>query len=77
VKARALRRYEGHIVVVHQAQGPSLQGVLRHSYRDCLVLAHARSLDDKADLGGEVVLPKGPGVWMQFTGTSIPIPEGP
>jgi hypothetical protein len=52
-------------MVVHQSPGPSLQGVLRRAYRDCLVLAHARSLDDRADLGGEAVVPRGPGVWMQ------------
>jgi hypothetical protein len=36
-----------------------------HAYRDCFVLAHARSLDDEADLGGEVVIPRAPGVFMQ------------
>ena len=36
-----------------------------HTYRDCIVLAHAKSLDDDADLGGEVVVPRAPGVWMQ------------
>ncbi len=61
---RGLRRYEGRTVVIHSA-GPSLQGVLVRAYRDCLVLAHARSLDDKADLGGEIIVPLGPSVWLQ------------
>lgn len=61
---RGLRKYEKHTVVVHHA-GPSIRGVLLHAYKDCFVLAHARSLDDKADLGGEVVIPRVPGVFMQ------------
>ena len=62
---RGLRRLEGGTIVVHQSTGPSIRGVLVHSYRDCLVLRHARSLDDKTDLGGDVVIPRGPGVWIQ------------
>ena len=62
---RGLRRYEHQTITVHQSNGPSLQGVLLHAYRDCLVLGHARSLDDNADLGGEIVIPRGPGVWAQ------------
>lgn len=62
---RGLKRLEGRTVVVHNAPGPSLQGVLLHAYRDCLVLAHARSLDDEADLGGEAVIPRTPGLWLQ------------
>jgi hypothetical protein len=61
---RGLRRYEKRTVVVHHS-GPSIRGVLLHAYRDCFVLAHAKSLDDDADLGGEVVVPRAPGVWMQ------------
>jgi hypothetical protein len=61
---RGLRKYVGQTVIVHQ-NGPSLQGVLLHAYRDCLVLGHASSLDDKEDLAGELVVPMGPGVWMQ------------
>lgn len=62
---RGLRRYVGHTIVVHQAHGPSLRGVLTRVWKDCLVLEHAHSLDDKADLGGQVVVPRGPGVWVQ------------
>lgn len=62
---RGLRRFEGRTIVAHNPPGPSLQGVLLHAYRDCLVLAHARSLDDEADLGGEVVVPRTPGLWLQ------------
>lgn len=62
---RGLRRYEHQTITVHQHNGPSLQGVLLHAYRDCFVLAHGRSLDDKTDLGGEIVIPRGPGVWVQ------------
>lgn len=71
MRRRRLGGYEGRTIVVHQTSGPSLQGVLTHAYRDCLVLEHARSLDDKADLGGEIVVPRGPGVWMQ---AAIPEP---
>jgi len=62
---RGLRKLQGRTVIVHHA-GPSLQGVLLHAYRDCLVLAHGKSLDDEADLKGEIVIPRGPGVWIQM-----------
>lgn len=62
---RGLKGFEGRTVVVHNAPGPSLQGVLLGAFRDCLVLAHARSLDDATDLGGEVVVPRTPGLWLQ------------
>lgn len=62
---RGLKGFEGRTVVVHNAPGPSIQGVLLHAYRDCLVVAHGRSLDDEADLGGEATIPRGPGVWFQ------------
>jgi hypothetical protein len=64
---RGLKGFEGRTVVVHNAPAPSLQGVLLHAHRDCLVIAHGRSLDDKADLGGELVVPRSPGVWLQLT----------
>lgn len=56
--------YERRTVIAHQT-GPSVRGVLMHDYRDCIVLVHARSLDEDADLAGEVVIPKTQGVWMQ------------
>lgn len=64
---RRLTRYEGRTVVIHQAVGHSLQGVLLHAYRDCFVLAHGRSLDAQEDLKGEIVVPRAPGVWIQAT----------
>lgn len=67
---RGLHGFEGRTVVVHNAPGPSLQGVLLYAHRDCLVLAHGRSLDDEADLGGEIVIPRTPGLWLQ-----LPEPE--
>lgn len=67
MKARGLKRFEGRTVVVHNAPGPSIEGILRHAYRDCLVLELARSLDDKTDLAGEIVIPRSPGVWLQAT----------
>jgi hypothetical protein len=70
MRRRGLTRFEKRTVVVHAAPGPSLQGVLLHAYRDCLVLGHARSLDDKVDLGGEIVVPRSPGVWLQ-----VPTPD--
>lgn len=62
---RGLRRYRRQTIVVHQANAPSIRGVLLHTYKECVVLGHARSLDDKTDLGGEVVIPLHPGVWWQ------------
>lgn len=62
--AQGLRSYEGRTVLVHSPT-TSIRGVLLHAYRDCFVLAHAKSLDQDADLAGEVVIPKTPGVWMQ------------
>jgi hypothetical protein len=67
---RGLRSFEGRTVVVHNAPGPSIRGVLLHAHRDCLIVAHADSLDDQADLGGEVVIPRTPGLWLQ-----VPAPE--
>ena len=64
---RGLRKREGRTVIVHVPPGPSLQGVLLHAYRDCFVLAHGRSLDDKEDLAGTLIIPRGPGVWIQAT----------
>lgn len=61
---RGLRKYVGQTVIVHQ-NGPSLQGVLLHDYRDCVVLGHGSSLDDKEDLAGELLVPKLPGFWVQ------------
>lgn len=60
-----LRRYKGKTIVIHQPNSPSLRGVLLHVYRDCLVLAHAVTLEPKGDVGGEAVIPLSPGVWWQ------------
>lgn len=60
-----LRRFERRTVIAHVPPGPSIKGVLVHAYRDSFVIAHARSLDDEADLAGDVVIPRGPGVWIQ------------
>jgi hypothetical protein len=67
---RGLRKYERRTVIVHQ-HGPSIRGVLIHDYRDCLVLRHAKSLDQDAALGGEAVIPKAPGVWMQVVEAEV------
>lgn len=58
------------MVVAHNPPGPSIQGVLLRAHRDCLILGAGRSLDDKTDLGGEIVIPRTPGLWLQ-----VPAPE--
>lgn len=58
-------RYVGRTVVVHQ-NGPSLRGVLTAVYKDCLVLGQATHLDAETDLGGEVVIPRAQGVFVQI-----------
>lgn len=64
---RSLRRFLGHTLIVHVSPGPSLRGVLREVCRDHLVLGRARSLDDEADLAGDVVVAfPAPGVWIQL-----------
>lgn len=65
-----LRKFQGRTVIVHHAT-TSVRGVLIHAYRDCLVLRHAKSLDQDADLAGEVVIPKVPGVWMQVVASEV------
>lgn len=65
MRRQGLRRFERRTVVVHVPPGPSIRGVLTHAYHDCFILEHARSLDDQADLGGTVVVPRNPGVWVQ------------
>lgn len=65
-----LASYERRTVLVHQ-QGPSIRGVLIHDYRDCIVLRHAKSLDQDTDLGGEVVILKTLGVWMQVVDPEV------
>ncbi len=62
---RGLRAYEKRLVIVHVPPGPSLKGLLVAAHRDCFVLVHAESLDQAIKLGGEVVVPRGPGVWVQ------------
>lgn len=55
----ALRRLHKRTIVVHLLSGVSLQGVLRRTYRNEIVLAHVRHLDQKVDLEGELVVPRG------------------
>jgi hypothetical protein len=52
-----LRRLQKSTVVVHLLNGPSLQGILRASYRDVIVLSHVHHIEEKADLEGDVVIP--------------------
>lgn len=54
-----LRRLRKSTVVVHLLSGQSLQGILRETYRDVIILSHVRHLDEKADLQGEIVIPRG------------------
>ena len=54
----ALRRLEKQTIVVHLTSGHSLRGVLRARYRQDIVLSHVTHLDQKADLGGEVLIPR-------------------
>jgi small nuclear ribonucleoprotein (snRNP)-like protein len=55
----ALRRLHKRTVVVHLIDGVSLRGILRSSYRDAIVLSHVHVLDQKTDLEGDVVVPRG------------------
>lgn len=54
------RRLQKRTVIVHLLVpgGRSLRGILDGVYRDCIVLKHPHSLDDKADLEGELVIPR-------------------
>lgn len=61
---RGLKKLVGSTVIVH-SRGPSIRGVLLAAHRDCLVVGHAYSLDDKAKLAGESVIPLVNGVWVQ------------
>lgn len=54
----ALRRLRKQTVVVHLLSAQSLRGVLKATYRDCVVLSHVTHLDEKVDLGGEIVIPR-------------------
>lgn len=54
MKRRLLKR----TVIVHTLSGQSLRGVLEGVYRDCVVLRHVHHLDEKADLQGELVIPR-------------------
>jgi len=62
---RGLRSYEKRLVLIHVPSGPSLKGLLVKAYPDCFVLVNAESLDQAVKLGGEIVVPRGPGVWVQ------------
>jgi hypothetical protein len=68
VLKRGLNSYRGRTVVIHQ-NGPSIQGVLTGVHKDCLILRGATDLDAKADLGGEIVIPRAQGVWWQVPDT--------
>lgn len=67
---KSLRTYERRTVIVHNAT-TSISGVLVHAYRDCFVLRNAKALDQDADLAGEAVIPKTPGVWMQVVDPEV------
>jgi hypothetical protein len=56
----ALRRLKKRTIIVHllNPSGASLQGILAASYRDAIVLRHVRHLDEKADLEGDIVIPR-------------------
>jgi uncharacterized membrane protein len=69
-RPKGLKGLHGRTVIVHNAT-TSLRGVLIHAHRDCFVLKHAKSLDQDADLAGEVVIPKTPGVWMQVVDPEV------
>ena len=45
-------------MIVHTISGQSIQGVLFGVYADAVVLRHAQHLDEKTDLGGELVIPR-------------------
>lgn len=62
---QGLRRYERRTVIAHQPPSPTIQGVLIEAYDDCFVLAHAKSLDDGEELGGEIIILRNPGVFLQ------------
>lgn len=63
--AAGLRRHLGRTVVVHQ-NGPSLRGVLVSVGKDSIALGQATHLDAETDLGGEVVIPRAQGVFVQI-----------
>jgi hypothetical protein len=56
--ASAIRRLNKTTIVVHLLSGQSLQGVMLGAYRDAIVLGHVRHLDEKADLEGDLVIPR-------------------
>lgn len=68
LQRKSLRAYEHRIVIVHVASGPSIRGLLVAAHRDCFVVGRAEHLDTEEALKGEVVIPRGPGVWLQVTG---------
>lgn len=67
-----LRRYEGELVIAHCPPGPSIRGVLVNAYPGSFVLGAAHSLDDEADLAGEIVIPRSPGVFLQVLAREQP-----
>lgn len=54
----AFRRLKKRTIVVHLLSGSSLRGILAATYRDAIVLRHVTHLDQKADLEGELVIPR-------------------
>lgn len=65
VRVNGLKRHVGRTVVVHQ-NGPSIEGVLLAAHKDCLILGHATHLDAKTELGGQIVVPRAQGVYLQI-----------
>lgn len=60
-----LRGLERRNVIVHVPNGPSIQGLLVEVLPDSLQLSNAKHLDSKVDLGGDVYVPRSPGVFIQ------------
>jgi len=64
---RGFRALELSTVVVHTTSGSSLRGVLVGTYRDSLVLKHAKYLASNTveDIDGEVYVPVGQVAFVQ------------
>jgi hypothetical protein len=62
---RGLHRFLRRTLVVHTKDGRSFRGVLMHEHVDCIVLAHARLLDEDVALGGEPVILRENISWAQ------------
>lgn len=62
---RGLRRFLRRTMVVHTKDGRSFRGVLVGEFADCIVLSHARLLDEDVSLGGEPVILRENVSWAQ------------